>query len=590
MSQLYLIRARGPRAAFAIARRVVLPMALAALAAAFCVLTPIEAAAAEPASQAPAASQPVTTGYLVFFRGEPIGREDVTVTTSAAGTTISSEGRLSGALNLTVRRAEAKYRSDWTTESFAFDADSNGGEITTRTVFKDGIASSQGSQTGTPFTRAHPVAAQAIALTPNAFFGAFEAVTRQLITNTGVVQMRAYVVPQAEIGLRVLSSASERMQIGNTFLTVRRHEIALANGTAEQAVTLIANEAGSLIRVNIPSLAFDIVRADVAGSTTRTQVSSNAGDEPVTIPAYGFNLGATLTRPKASQTPGASPLPARLPVAILLAGSGIGDRDGMAFGIPTLALLAGSLADAGILAVRYDKRGNGQSGGRGESATLSDYAEDARAVFKWLTARKDVDPKRITLVGHSEGAWVALLAASRERRFAGVVSIAGAGSTGAELILEQQQLALAQSTITPTDRDARVALQKQIQEAAVTGKGWDSIPANLRREADTPWFQSVLLFDPAKTMKNVRQPLFIVHGALDKQVPVAHAERLTDLARKVSDSKSVELTLVRGVNHLLVPAITGEIDEYASLTDRTLSRDLAGAVNAWLTKTLLAVK
>lgn len=548
-------------------------------------LTPAEASA-----QTLGAAEPTTTGYLVFFRGEPIGREDVTVTTNATGTTISSEGRLSGPLNLTVRRAEVKYRPDWTTESFAFDADSNGGEITTRTVFKDGVASTQGSQTGTALTRAHPVAAQTVALTPNAFFGAFEAVTRRLITNAGPLELRAYVVPQAEIGVRVLSSTSERMQIGTTFLMVRRHEIALVNGGAEQAMTLIANEAGSLVRVNIPSLAFDIVRADVAGSTTRTQVSSNPGDEPVTIPAYGFNLGATITRPRADQTPGAPPRPARLPVAILLAGSGIGDRDGLAFGVPTLAQLAGSLAEAGILAVRYDKRGNGQSGGRGESATLSDYAEDVRAVFKWLAARKDVDPKRITLVGHSEGAWVALLAASREKRFAGVVSIAGAGSTGAELILKQQQMALAQSTMTLAERETRVALQKQIQTAALTGRGWEGVPANLRRAADTPWFQSVLLFDPAKTIKNVRQPLFIVHGALDKQVPVAHAERLTDLARTVSDSKSVELTLVRGVNHLLTPAITGEIDEYASLTDRTVSPDVTAAVNAWLTKTLLAVK
>ena len=69
-------------------------------------------------------------------------------------------------------------------------------------------------------------------------------------------------------------------------------------------------------------------------------------------------------------------------MAILLAGSGIGDRDGTAFGVPTLAQLAGRLADAGILAVRYDKRGYGQSGGRAESATLNDYAEDARAVVQ----------------------------------------------------------------------------------------------------------------------------------------------------------------------------------------------------------------
>jgi len=538
-----------------------------------------------------AAAAPASRGYLVFFQGQPVGREDVTVTTGAGGTTISAEGRLSGAVNVTIKRAEVKYRSDWTAESFMLDADQNGGEITTRTTFKDGVASSEVVQGGKKFTRIDPVAADTIAVIPNAFFGAFEAVTRRLAATGAAasgspVELRAYVVPQAEIGMRVVSSASERMQIGTSFVNVRRYEIALVSPGGEQAVSVTADDTGSLLRVFIPSQAFDVVRDDLAGSTSRTQISSNTGDEPVIIPSFGFNLGATLTRPQA----GATPLPARLPAAILLGGSGIGDRDGLAFGVPTLANLAGGLAKAGILAVRYDKRGNGQSGGRGESATLSDYAEDARAVFKWLSQRKDVDPKRIVVVGHSEGAWVALIAASREKKFAAVVSIAGPSSTGAELILEQQQSALALSNLTPVEREARVALQRQIQTAAVTGKGWEGVPANLRKQADTPWFQSVLMFDPASSIKNVRQPMLIVHGALDKQVPVAHAERLATLARTTSDSKSVELTLVRGVNHLLAPALTGEISEYASLPDRTVSADVTSVVSAWLTKTLQAVK
>ena len=91
-------------------------------------------------------------------------------------------------------------------------------------------------------------------------------------------------------------------------------------------------------------------------------------------------------------------------------------------------------------------------------------------------------------------------------------------------------------------------------------------------------------------LKDVRQPLLFVHGALDRQVPVAHAERLADLARAQSDSKSVEVVVVRGVNHLLVPAITGEVSEYASLPDHNVSKDVSGALSAWLTKTFAAIK
>ena len=53
----------------------------------------------------------------------------------------------------------------------------------------------------------------------------------------------------------------------------------------------------------------------------------------------------------------------------------------------------------------------------------------------------------------------------------------------------------------------------------------------MRRAAETPWFQSYLAFDPARVMRDVRQPVLIVQGALDTQVPPHHAEKLAELAR-----------------------------------------------------------
>jgi pimeloyl-ACP methyl ester carboxylesterase len=275
---------------------------------------------------------------------------------------------------------------------------------------------------------------------------------------------------------------------------------------------------------------------------------------------------------------------------IPLAGAGINDRDGLSHGVPTIGQLAGAVAKAGYLVVRYDKRGFGQSGGRSESSTLVDQAEDVRSVVRWLSDRKDVDPKRIAVIGHSEGAWVAMLAASKERKLAAVVSLAGAGLTGSELILDQQQRALEQTSLSAQDRASRVALQKQIHAAVLSGKGWEGVPPNVRKEADTPWMQSVLTFDPAKTLEDVRQPLLFVHGAIDLEVDPSNAEKLAEVARKESKSKSVELVVVRGVNHLLTPAVTGEVKEYASLDDRTISKDVTEAVNSWLAKTFAAVK
>ena len=538
----------------------------------------------EAAQQAPATAKP--TGYTIFLRGTAVGREEVTVREDATGTTITVQGRLGAPLNVVTRRAEMKYTADGTPERFTLDGSANGADVSVRTSFVNGTAQSEGNQGTAKIATSHQFSPQAVVL-PNGVFSLYAALADRLSRVTAGAELKAYILPLAEIGVRVVSDQPERIQVGTSFLDVQRYDLLFSNPGGDLAVSLTAGDGGRLIRLSIPAQAIEVVREDVASPTSRTQVISNSGDEAVVIPAVGFNLGATITKPASAPGSGAA---GRVPAVILLSGSGVGDRDGLVQGVPTLAQLAGAIADAGFLAVRYDKRGFGQSGGRAESATIQDYAEDVRAVVRWLLQRKDIDPKRIAVVGHSEGAWVALLAAAREKRISAVASIAGPATTGAELVLEQQQRALDQMKLTPEERDKKVALQKQIQSAVMTGKGWELVPQEERRAADTPWFQSLLTFDPAKVIKDVKQPLFFVHGALDKQVPPSNADRLADLARKQSDSDSIDVVVVRGVNHLLIPAFTGEVTEYPSLTDRNVSKDVSGALTAWLTKTFAAIK
>jgi pimeloyl-ACP methyl ester carboxylesterase len=557
----------------------------------------LDAALARAAQQAPATGKP--TAYTIFLRGTPVGREEVTVHEDSTGTTITTQGRLAAPLNVVTRRAELKYGTDGTPERFYLDGSANGIDVSVRTSFVNGTAQTEVNQGTGKTSASHAVSSQAVVL-PNGLnlFSFYAALAERLSRVNAGAELRAYMLPVAEIGVRVVSDQPERIQVGTSFLNVQRYDLLFANPGGDLAVSVTAGDGGRLIRLSIPAQAIEVVREDVASPTSRTQVFSNPGDEAVIIPAVGFNLGATITRPATAQGSGAAgPASAkgfgaagRMPAVILLPGSGVDDRDGVVMGVAILAQLAGAMANAGILAVRYDKRGFGQSGGRPESATIQDYAEDVRAVLRWFQQRKDIDPKRIAVVGHGEGAWVALLAASRERRIAAVTAIAGSSATGAELTLEQQQRALDQMKLTPAEREQKVAQQKQIQTAVITGKGWESVPRDQRRAADTPWFQSLLTFDPAKVVKNVRQPLLFVHGELDKQVPVTHVDRLSDLARTESDSKSVEVVVVKGVNHLLVPAITGEVSEYATLADRNVSKDVSGAVTTWLTKTFAAIK
>jgi pimeloyl-ACP methyl ester carboxylesterase len=452
-------------------------------------------------------------------------------------------------------------------------------DITLQTTFNNGMAVSQGMQGLNPIGTTDMVAPQSLVL-PSVFLGAHAALARRLAGVETGAEFHAFVGPGpgAQVAFRLRGETTEQMQTGTKTFDVHHYQLEFDNAGSPLAMELFADNVGQLVRLYVPAQGLEFIRDDIAGSISRTRVTSNPGDEAVVIPAAGFNLGATLTRP--------ANVTGKLPAVVLIGGADSDDRDGMAFGVPTLAQLAGAVSRAGFLAVRYDKRGFGQSGGRAESATMGDLADDVRTIVKWLGDRKDVDPKRIAVLGHAEGAWVALLAASREKKIAGIVSIDAPSTTGAELALEQQAHVLDRLNASPAERAQKIELQKKIQAAVLTGTGWDGVPADLRKQADTPWTQSVLAFDPAKVIDNVRQPMLFVHAELDRQVPVAHVERLADLARKESKSKSVDVVTVRGVNHLLVPAVTGETDEYAALSDLNVSKDVSNAIDAWLTKTL----
>ena len=527
-----------------------------------------------------AAQQPAATAYSTFVRGNPMGREDVTVRSDASGLTVTSEGRVGAPANLVIRRAEFRYGPDGAPLSFELLGTLNGGDLTIRTTVKGATATTVSTQTGTATQSVPP---QSI-LHANGIVASYVALARRLGETAPGSEINVLVVPESPTRVRLVNVQNDRMQLGKEFLNARRYDIILSSPTMNTAATITTGVEGDLLTVRVPSQGVDIVRVDLASVTTRTQVHSNPGDEPVTIAATGFNLGATVTRPMSAAAG------TRLPAVILVNGFGANDRDGFVLGIPVMGQLAGALANAGFLTVRFDKRGYGQSGGRSESASLTDYADDVRTVMRWLAERKDVDPRRIATIGDGDGAWVALLAASRERRFAAVATIGAPASTGAELVLELQKRTLDALDLSPKERAQREALQKQIIAAVQSEKGLADLPREIRTQADTPWFQSVLNFSPARVLKDVRQPLLIAHAGLDHEVPVADAERLAAIAQKESDSKSVELVIIKGVNHLLVPAVTGEIREYGVLPDRNLSADVSSVLVSWLSRTFAAIK
>jgi uncharacterized protein len=546
------------------------------------VLALLLAAWSQVALAQPAPPAAGTAHFRIFVRARQIGTEEVSVTRTPEGTVISGSGRLSPPADVITNRCEMRYDAQGKPTDLTFDAIVRGQFASMHTVFSGGTAATQVAQAGQPLiTRTEKVTPDVVLL--NSFFGLYEGLAGHLRDAKAGTELKAYVGGQTEVVVQVKAITDERIQTPGQSIAARHYLLAFMNPGQPQQTDLWADESGRLLRMAIPAQALEMARADVSSAASRTEAAPRAGDEQVRIPANGFSLAGTVSKPS---TPGLAAA-GRHPAVLLVGGSGPTDRDEMAYGIPIFAQLAGGLADAGFLVVRYDKRGVGQSGGRADSVTLEQYAEDARAALKFLRQRKDVDPKRIAIAGHSEGGWVAMLAAAKNKDVAALVLIATPGVTGAELVLAQQQHALQLAKLPPSEQQAKVDLQKKIQNAVLTGTGWESVPQQYRAQADTAWFHSFLAFDPSKVMRDVRQPILIVQGDLDMQAFPAYADRLADMARrrKAPADEAVTIVHLPGVNHLLVPATTGESGEYAQLTDRNVSKDVLTPITAWLEKT-----
>lgn len=535
---------------------------------------------------APAADGTVSASFRIIIQGRPVGTEDVSVISLDGRTVIRSTGGIEGG-NFSLRSAEIVYGPGLAPQRMSMELAVRGQQQTIETTFAQTTATSTITQGEAVDTKTDTVSPTTV-IFPNNVFGAVEGLARRLVTMSAGESLPVYVAPQAEVQARLTAVDVETIQTTAGTFDVRRHTVDVSNPSGPLAVLVWAEAAtGRLVRYSIPAAAIDVVREDLTSVFTRAVRVARGNDEDDMIPSVGFNLAATISRPPATTAPGPKDrnVP-KLPAVILLPGSGDLDRDGVAFGVPVLGQLASALADAGHLVVRYDKRGVGQSGGRAEAATISDYADDVLSVVRYLRKRKDVDRDRIAVVGHSEGGAVALLAAGRTNDIAAVVSIAGPGVTGSELILEQQRRALARLSLPDEEKQKRMALQTQIMNAVLTGEGWDGVPEPLRKQADTPWFRSLLAYDPAEALKKADQPLLVVQGELDAQVPPSNADALLALAQARRKGKGADLVKLPGINHLLVPAKTGEVSEYGTLTDRTVSPAVTSAVAEWLGRTL----
>jgi pimeloyl-ACP methyl ester carboxylesterase len=268
--------------------------------------------------------------------------------------------------------------------------------------------------------------------------------------------------------------------------------------------------------------------------------------------------------------------PAPWPAVLLIAGSGPTDRNGNSVGLPgpnnSLQLLAEALAERGIASVRYDKRGIG--GSRAAMTSEADLrfdmlADDAAA---WVQ-RMRLDPRfsTVTVIGHSEGSLLGLLATQRASADA-YVSLEGAGRSASAVIHEQ----LVSRAPAPLAAQA-----DSIMAEIDAGRTVDSVPpalAALFRPSVQPYLISWFRYDPAKEVAKLHVPVLIVQGTTHIQVSQVDARRLA-----AADPRA-RLVLVDGMNHVLKLVPSDMSQQLKSYSDPSLpvAPQLVDAVSSFV--------
>ena len=256
---------------------------------------------------------------------------------------------------------------------------------------------------------------------------------------------------------------------------------------------------------------------------------------------------------------------ARAPVALILPGSGPTDRDGNnTHGVKgsTYRLLAEALAAQGVTTVRMDKRGQFASAGAaadGNRVFIADLAADANA---WAAdLKKRTSAPCVWLIGHSEGALVAEVAAQKGKDLCGLVLVAGSGEPMGDTIRRQFQTGLPAGPVRDQGLAALDALQAgRDVDASTLPPSLQTLFAPQVRDL----LREIMSYDPAQLLKTYKGPVLILQGVNDLQVVPLNADTLK------AAKPDATLVKLEGVNHVLKTAPAERGPNFATYADPTL--------------------
>ncbi|HEY6104320.1 MAG TPA: alpha/beta fold hydrolase [bacterium] len=308
-------------------------------------------------------------------------------------------------------------------------------------------------------------------------------------------------------------------------------------------------------------------------------------DVGIAVPA-GPTLAGTLTLPATSD---------QVPAVVLISGSGPQDRDEAIPGVPgyrPFAVIADHLGRRGVAVLRYDDRGTAKSTGNHATATSADLASDAEAAWRFLRARREIAWARVGLMGHSEGGLIAAMVAARNPQVAFVVSMAGPGVPGYDLLLKQNERVLRAMGLPPEVVERGVAEARANLELIRTEQ-WDRLRAVIletggRQLAALPeqeraklpplerlaeeqmmflrtWMRFFVKYDPGPDWARVHVPVLALFGVLDVQVDLWQNRAGMVAALGRGGTGDVTVAVFPRANHLFQEATTGSVTEYAKL-------------------------
>ncbi len=315
-------------------------------------------------------------------------------------------------------------------------------------------------------------------------------------------------------------------------------------------------------------------------------------------------LAGTLTTPEESAPEKG------FPCAILIHGSGPHDRDETIFNHKPFLVIADHLTRNGVAVLRYDKRGCAKSTGDYKASNSADFASDGIAAINYLKSCPEIDPKRIGLIGHSEGGVVAPMMAGQnpdDVRF--MVLLAASAINGEKILLSQirdlggdistpestkKDLEIASKTyaVIKAEPDNEKAMKKIMQIRKEMGVDKEIADDEERKQRDDniqvsidmitgPWYRFFLTYDPEPNLRKVKCPVLAING--DKDVQVAADENLPVIkaALEAGGNKNIRIEKIPNINHIMQTSTTGHPNEYSKI-EETISPKVLQLITEWI--------